>query len=141
MVYSIIYRHKYHRHSNKNKRTAEPMVIIMENHMRKGVRPKDKTKEYPKENHESEIEIRANQFAAELLMPRELFLEQDKIAATCDENKEGDYLSFGALSVSLLKLPKIIANYLFNPEEGRDMVDVIKWIQDYDKAMYSKNRM
>lgn len=39
--------------------------------------------------------------------------------------------------ISLFKLPKIIAKYLFNPEEDKNMVSVIEKIQNYDVAMYS----
>ena len=44
---------------------------------------------YPKNNHCSEKEIRADRFAAELLMPRELFMKQ-YIDACCDKRYNPD---------------------------------------------------
>lgn len=44
--------------------------------------------------------------------------------------------SFVTMLVSLFKLPKIIAKYLFNPEEDKNMATVIGHIQTYDIGMY-----
>lgn len=44
--------------------------------------------------------------------------------------------SFATLLVSLIKLPQIIAEYLFNPKEDKNMVKVIGQIQNYDLQMY-----
>lgn len=45
--------------------------------------------------------------------------------------------SLATMLVSLIKLPKIIAQYLFNPEEDKNMVAIIEKIQNYDIQMYS----
>lgn len=42
---------------------------------------------------------------------------------------------FSTLLVALIKLPKIIAKYLFNPKEDRDTVAIIGKIQKYDIHM------
>lgn len=47
------------------------------------------TETYPKNNHYSEKEIRADRFAAELLMPRDLFMKQ-YIDACCDKKYNPD---------------------------------------------------
>lgn len=39
--------------------------------------------------------------------------------------------------ISLIKLPKIIADYLFNREEDKNMVAIIEKIQKYDIDMFS----
>lgn len=44
--------------------------------------------------------------------------------------------SLGAVVISLLKLPEIIAKYLFNPEEDRDTITIVEKIQQYDISMY-----
>ncbi len=48
--------------------------------------------------------------------------------------------SFLTMLVSLLKLPKIIAKYLFNPKEDENMATVISHIQKYDVDMYRIER-
>lgn len=45
--------------------------------------------------------------------------------------------SFSAVLVALSKLPKIIAEYLFNKGEESSMVKIIEQIQQYDAAMYA----
>lgn len=45
--------------------------------------------------------------------------------------------SFSAALVALFKLPKIIAEYLFNKEEEDSMVKIIEQIQQYDRNMYA----
>ncbi len=45
--------------------------------------------------------------------------------------------SFSAVIVALFKLPKIIAEYLFNKEEESSMVKIIEQIQQYDRNMYA----
>ena len=35
-----------------------------------------------------------------------------------------------------MKLPEIIAKYLFNPEEDRDTITIVEKIQQYDISMY-----
>lgn len=45
--------------------------------------------------------------------------------------------SLATMIVALIKLPKIIAKYLFNPEEDKNMVAIIEKIQNYDIQMYS----
>lgn len=44
--------------------------------------------------------------------------------------------SFVTMVVSIFKLPKIIAEYLFNPEEDKNMGTIIRYIQKYDVSMY-----
>lgn len=44
--------------------------------------------------------------------------------------------SFGTIIISLLKLPEIIAKYLFNPQEDESAVAIVKNIQKYDIRMY-----
>lgn len=41
--------------------------------------------------------------------------------------------------VALLKIPEIIAEYLFNTEEDYFMNEIIRNIQEHDKAMYAMN--
>lgn len=43
---------------------------------------------------------------------------------------------FGTIIISLLKLPEIIAKYLFNPQEDESAVAIVKNIQKYDIRMY-----
>lgn len=45
--------------------------------------------------------------------------------------------SLVTMLTSLVKLPKIIAEYLFNSQEDKDMVSLIEKIQSYDVQMYS----
>lgn len=45
--------------------------------------------------------------------------------------------SFVTMLVSLFKLPKIIAKYLFNPKEDESMAQIIGQIQKYDTDMYA----
>lgn len=45
--------------------------------------------------------------------------------------------SLATMLVSLIKLPKIIAEYLFNPQEDENMVKIIGQIQNYDLQMYN----
>lgn len=45
--------------------------------------------------------------------------------------------SISSLIVAFIKIPEIIAHYLFNVEEDNYMNDIIKNIQDYDKAMFA----
>ena len=45
--------------------------------------------------------------------------------------------SISSLIVAFVKIPKIIAEYLFNTKEDSYMNSVIKNIQDYDKAMFA----
>lgn len=45
--------------------------------------------------------------------------------------------SLATMLVSLIKLPEIIAQYLFNLEEDKNMVAIIEKIQNYDIQMYS----
>lgn len=40
--------------------------------------------------------------------------------------------SFVTVLTAILKLPQIIANYLFNKDEGNQMVEIIKSIQQYE---------
>ena len=44
--------------------------------------------------------------------------------------------SFGTIIISLLKLPEIIAKYLFNPQEDESAIAIVKNIQRYDIRMY-----
>lgn len=44
--------------------------------------------------------------------------------------------SFATMLVSLIRLPKIIAEYLFNPKEDENMTKIIGQIQNYDLQMY-----
>lgn len=44
--------------------------------------------------------------------------------------------SLATMLVSLIKLPKIIAEYLFNIEEDTNMIKIIKKIQSYDITMF-----
>lgn len=48
--------------------------------------------------------------------------------------------SFVTMLVSLFKLPKIIAEYLFNPKEDKNMSTIVGQIQQYDIGMYSVER-
>lgn len=43
--------------------------------------------------------------------------------------------SLGTVIVSIIKLPEIIAKYLFNPKEEEDLVAVIQAMQSYDMNM------
>lgn len=45
--------------------------------------------------------------------------------------------SISSLIVAFIKIPQIIAKYLFNIKEDNYMNSVIKNIQDYDKAMFA----
>lgn len=45
--------------------------------------------------------------------------------------------SISSLIVAFIKIPEIIAHYLFNVEEDNYMNSVIKNIQDYDKSMFA----
>lgn len=45
--------------------------------------------------------------------------------------------AISSLIVAFIKIPEIIAHYLFNVEEDNYMNSVIKNIQDYDKAMFA----
>lgn len=45
--------------------------------------------------------------------------------------------SFTSLIVAFIKIPEIIAKYLFNIQEDKYMNSVIKNIQDYDKSMFA----
>lgn len=45
--------------------------------------------------------------------------------------------TISSLIVAFIKIPKIIARYLFNVEEDNYMNSIIKNIQDYDKYMFS----
>lgn len=45
--------------------------------------------------------------------------------------------AISSLVVGFLKIPKIIAKYLFNVEEDNFMNSVIKNIQEYDKVMFA----
>lgn len=45
--------------------------------------------------------------------------------------------AISSLIVAFIKIPEIIAHYLFNIEEDNYMNSVIKNIQDYDKAMFA----
>lgn len=45
--------------------------------------------------------------------------------------------AISSLIVAFIKIPQIIAQYLFNTEEDKNMNSVIKNIQDYDKAMFA----
>lgn len=45
--------------------------------------------------------------------------------------------SFASLIVAFIKIPEIIAKYLFNIQEDKYMNSVIKNIQDYDKSMFA----
>lgn len=42
-----------------------------------------------------------------------------------------------SLIVAFIKIPEIIAQYLFNAEEDNNMISIIKNIQDYDKTMFA----
>lgn len=48
--------------------------------------------------------------------------------------------SFVTMLASLFKLPKIIAEYLFNPKEDKNMSTIVGQIQQYDIGMYSVER-
>ena len=45
--------------------------------------------------------------------------------------------TISSLIIAFIKIPKIIARYLFNIEEDNYMNSVIKNIQDYDKSMFA----
>lgn len=45
--------------------------------------------------------------------------------------------AISSLIVAFIKIPQIIAQYLFNVEEDSYMNSIIKNIQDYDKAMFA----
>ena len=45
--------------------------------------------------------------------------------------------AISSLIVAFIKIPEIIAHYLFNVEEDNYMNSVIKNIQDYDKSMFA----
>ena len=45
--------------------------------------------------------------------------------------------SISSLIVAFIKIPEIIARYLFNIKEDNYMNSVIKNIQDYDKSMFA----
>ena len=45
--------------------------------------------------------------------------------------------AISSLIVAFIKIPEIIARYLFNAEEDNNMNLIIKNIQDYDKTMFS----
>ncbi len=45
--------------------------------------------------------------------------------------------AISSLIVAFIKLPEIIAQYLFNAEEDVNMATIIKNIQDYDKTMFA----
>ena len=47
--------------------------------------------------------------------------------------------AISSLIVALLKIPEIIAEYLFNTEEDYFMNEIIRNIQEHDKAMYAMN--
>ena len=42
-----------------------------------------------------------------------------------------------SLIVAFIKIPEIIAKYLFNPKEDESMTSIIKNLQVYDKSIYS----
>lgn len=44
--------------------------------------------------------------------------------------------AISSLIVAFIKIPEIIAQYLFNAEEDKNMTTIIKNIQDYDKIMF-----
>lgn len=44
--------------------------------------------------------------------------------------------AISSLIVAFIKIPEIIAQYLFNAEEDKNMTTIIKNIQDYDKTMF-----
>ena len=44
--------------------------------------------------------------------------------------------AISSLIVAFVKIPEIIAEYLFNTKEDENMSVIIKNIQDYDKAMF-----
>ncbi len=48
--------------------------------------------------------------------------------------------SISSLMIAFIKLPKIIAKYLFNIQEDRYMNSVIKNIQDYDRSMFALSK-
>lgn len=45
--------------------------------------------------------------------------------------------SISSLIVAFIKIPEIIAKYLFNPQEDDNMNKIIKNIQDYDRDMFA----
>lgn len=45
-----------------------------------------------------------------------------------------------ALASALIVLPKIIAEYLFNTSDEKNMVEIIKNMQEYDKSVRDKIR-
>ncbi|MCM1543575.1 MAG: hypothetical protein NC121_20310 [Blautia sp.] len=45
--------------------------------------------------------------------------------------------AISSLIVAFIKIPQIIAEYLFNAEEDNNMNSIIKNIQDYDKSMFA----
>lgn len=45
--------------------------------------------------------------------------------------------AISSLIVAFIKIPEIIARYLFNAKEDKNMNLIIKNIQDYDKTMFS----
>lgn len=45
--------------------------------------------------------------------------------------------AISSLIVAFIKIPEIIAQYLFNTKEDDNMNSIIKNIQDYDKAIFS----
>ena len=48
--------------------------------------------------------------------------------------------SLATILVSLIKLPEIIAKYLFNPQEDNNMLTIIEKIQKYDIEMYTLDK-
>lgn len=48
--------------------------------------------------------------------------------------------SICSLIIAFIKIPEIIAKYLFNIQEDKYMNSVIKNIQDYDKSMFALNQ-
>lgn len=47
--------------------------------------------------------------------------------------------SFVSLIVSILVIPKIIAEYLFNPKEDKDMVSIVEGLEAHDIKLYKNN--
>lgn len=45
--------------------------------------------------------------------------------------------AISSLIIAFIKIPKIIAQYLFNTKEDENMNSIIKNIQDYDTAMFA----
>ena len=71
-------------------------------------------------------------------------VEKGTDAAACKENTihivSELVAATVALASALIVLPKIIAEYLFNTSDEKNMVEIIKNMQEYDKSVRDKIR-